>query len=452
MRAPTILLVAAIAASFPSVAPAQARITRIVGPDGSAVSSTSDVERIPFGSVRPSEVTVDTVLGIGDELRAKHGKIVVVLSCSDTATVTLQGEFRVVIMPRPGQACFLDLFAGAAHVMGDTSTGLGLGDVTMGAKRTHYSVTVSRFADGVRRELDVFEGEVEVRSAFDSRPIEVRTGTTLTVALGGYERSRITPRQIDAAAGLYSVVDASTVKQDVRPTVVRNLYTTYQRVLTHPDSAAARLDLISKQVKYEATSKTTLYQIERVRATAPRTSQLDATTAALSVAAYTQLGEEQKAAARYEALRSYDEQTVQNALRAYRIDPEMIRRAGRFDARGARVVQPGEFRAVPMTRDTLRVRAASDPQTIKQGERSRIVVKVTTSAGAPVEGATVRISTGGGGTFAGGRVAAEGLTSADGSFSVVWSCTMCAPSHVLAVEVAKEGFVSARARAGVRVQ
>lgn len=164
MRLHAAVFVAMAAASLPSVAGARATVTAIVGPDGSSIGSTSEVELVSFGSVQASALALSAELGIGDELRGIVGNTVVSLACSETASVTLQGKFRVVIMPSvDGKTCFLDLFAGAAHVVGDTSTGLGLGEVTAGAERTHYSVTVSRSPEGVRRDLQVFDGEVAVR-------------------------------------------------------------------------------------------------------------------------------------------------------------------------------------------------------------------------------------------------------------------------------------------------
>lgn len=454
MRLHAAMLLAVAAASPPWIAGARATVTVIVGPDGSSIGSTSEVELISFGSVQASALALNAELGIGDELRGVVGNTVVSLACSDTASVTLQGKFRVVIMPSvEGKTCFLDLFAGAAHVVGDTSTGLGLGDVTAGAERTHYGVTVSRSPEGVRRDLQVFDGEVVVRPADSAppggdrgrprpgdRPVPVTAGYVLSVARGSYEPVRMTAQQIASAAKLYAVVDASRVSREVRPAVVRDLSGAYARVLAHPDDVDSRLKLVEQQVKYDATSKTTLYQIERARVSAPHSMELDATTRALSVAAYTQLGEEAKAAARYESLRSYDRQTVQNSLRVHRIDPEVIQRAGRFDARGRRG-----------TAGTLQVRAVSDPPVIPVGGRSRIRVEVTTGAGLPVEGARVRVAAGGG-AFVHGATEAEGVTDAGGSFGTVWGCSSCAPAYVLSVEVAKDGFPPARTDVAVQVR
>jgi hypothetical protein len=443
MKTLSTILFATVAVSLPSFAHTQARVTRIVGPDGSAIPATNDVELIAFGSILPVTVRQESRLGIGDELRAKTGNVIILLACSDSAGVTLQGQFRAVIMPRPGgKACFLDLFAGAAHVLGDTSTGLGAGDVMMGARRTQYTVTVSRSGDSVRQDLQVFDGEVEVRST--TREDRVSTGRTLAIYNGDYDRDRITPQQIRTAARLYALVDASGLRPDARPIVAESLSHAYQQVLANPDSTAARFRLIAAQVRYGATSRGTLYQIERVKASAPRTRQLEATTVALSVAVYTQLGEEEKAAARFEALRNYDAQTLDTALRAYRIDPEVIRRVGRFDAR----VSLGIIKRAP---DTLRLSAEASPPTIRPGGRTRIMVRVTTSSGAPVSGATVTISAGGG-AFEGGGTALRGFTSAEGVLVTVWSCASCAAGYRISVDAAKEGFVGARANISVRVQ
>lgn len=459
MRAPTAILLAAAVISLPSLAQGQARVTQIVGPDGSTTDVSDDIELIPFGMLKAGVVKQGTELGIGDELRAKSGRSVVVLECSDTAGITLESGFRAVIMQRPqGKACFLDLFAGAAHVVGDTSTGLGAGEVMLGAERTHYSLTVSRDREGVRRDLQVFDGEVEVRPGAGASAVDVRAGTGLVVGAGGageYATAPISSRQIERAAHLYAYVDASRTKADTRRTAYNTLYSAYREVLAKPDSAALRLNLVAEQVRYEATSKTTLYQIERAKVSAPQTSQLQATTSALTVAAYTQLGDEAKATANYEALRGYDAQTLQSALQTYHIDPELIRRAGRFDARvnagiQDRVLRPEAPTLTPQP-DTLQVRAGADPELIDPGGRSRIVVRVSDESGAAVAGAKVWI-TAGGGEFYGGGTEVQGTTDANGVFDVVWSCANCAAGYVFSVRVSMEGFAAAETKVGLRVR
>lgn len=445
-KAPTVILLAIGAAALPSAVAAQATITRIVGRDGSALPSSDDVELIQFGSVQPIGIRRDVALGIGDELRSRSGQIVIVVSCSDTVSVTLVRQFRVAIMPPTGEkTCLLDLLAGQAHVQGDASTGLGAGGVTMGAVRTEYIVSVSRTGDGVRRDLTVFDGNVEVRSS-GRADTNISAGTALSVERGGYRSAPITAGDIQAAAGLYAMVDASTLTADARRTATRSLFNAYQRVLTHPDSTAARLDLIGQQVLFDTKSRATFYQLKRVKVNATRTSQLDAATAALSVAAYTQVGDEQKASDRYEALRSYDAPAQQAALQSFRIDTAMVRQAGRLDLRANRNV------LVRPALQALQVRAAADPPTIPVGGGTRIVVKVTTSSGTPVQ-ASVRISAGGG-AFAGvGGTEVDGLTNTDGVFSTVWSCRPCAAAgYTLSVKVAKQGFAPAEATVGVRVQ
>jgi hypothetical protein len=429
-------------AVLPGVARAQGRVTRIVGPDNSAVAFTKDVQLIRLGSVEPMVVTRGDSLGFGDELKSTSGATIVVLSCSDTTGMTLEGQFRAVVMPQPGKACVLNLFAGTAHVQGDASTGLGLGEVTMGAQRTEYSVSVSRSDSGVRRELTVFDGEVEVRSTGRPDSRTIAAGNTLAVERGEYRQQQITPSDFQSAASLYARVDASSVNADERPGVMGVLYQNYLRVLARPDDADARFDLIAHQVQSGATSKTTLYQIQRVKLRAPQTSQLDAATAALSVAAYTQLGEEGKASAHYEVLRRYDAPTVQAALASFRIDTTMVRRAGHLDMR--RTVN------VVLTQQVLRVSVAARPATISVAQPTRIFVKVSTSSGTPVQ-ANVRISAGGG-VFAGGGTSVDGLTNADGVFTTVWRCHPCAPAYELSVQVAKEGFVTADTTLSVRVQ
>jgi hypothetical protein len=387
-------------------------------------------------------VKQESRLGIGDELRAKTDNVIILLACSDSAGFTLQGDSGRSCHGRPGRLASRPVCR-SGDVLGDTSTGLGAGDVMMGAKRTQYTVTVSRSGDSVRQDLQVFDGEVEVRFSTREEQFPVSTGRTLAIEHGDSHRDTITPQQIWTAARLYALVDASGLQPDARAAVAESL-SRLPASSRQSDSTAARFRLIAAQVRYGATSRGTLYQIERVKASAPRTRQLEATTAALSVAVYTQLGEEEKAAARFEALRNYDAQTLDTALRAYNIDPEVIRQVGRFDVR----VSPHIIKRAP---DTLRLSAEASPPTIRPGGRTRIMVRVTACSGAPVSGATVTISAGGG-AFEGGRTALRGFTSANGVLVTVWSCVSCAAGYQISVDAAKEGFVGARANITVRVE
>ena len=439
MRARYILGIA-LAGSLPLCLHAQVQVTRIVGPQDSALRETSDVELLRLGSPWPETVKQDAQLQSGDELIGGSGNTVVVLACSDTAAITLHGKFRAMIMVRPAEPCFLDLLAGDAHVLG-SATGLGAGDATMGAPRTEYDVRVSSDAGEVRRDLNVFNGEVVVRSS--ARPdtaIRVPARTTLTIRHGAYGRRVLAPARSDSAAMLLARVDASGVKGGARLAATTSLYDAYRRVLADPLNTAAPLRLAALQLSHAVASPATIYRVARAKADAPQTPQLEATATALSVAVFTQLGREESASVRYRQLGSYDRQRVQEALRAYQIDPEVVLRAGRFEARAAHI---------PLL--ALHVAASANPPAIHPGGRTRVITRVTTASGGPVAGARVRLSVGGG-AFANGATSVEGLTNEAGEFTAVWGCSSCAAGYGFVAEAAKEGFLAARANVDVRVQ
>lgn len=449
MRAPSLILVAAIAASLPSFAHAQVRVTQIVSADGATLDSTDDVALYLFGSVEPTVVKLNTELEIGSELRARSGSTAVVLACPETGEITLAQQFRVVIAPRPeGKTCYVDLLAGPAYVMGD-STGLGAGDVTAGAKATHYRMTVSRSGDSLWSDLDVFDGEVEVRPTSHSEPVVVSAGSTLAVVHGQYARGRVGDRRIRVAAELYGRIDASRAAPGVRREATDSLSAAYRQVFAQPRSATARINLIARQIQFGAARKATLYHIDRLRqiegasALAPPTDKLQATTTALSVAVYTQLGDEQQASAQYKLLQSYNQQRLNGALRSYKIDPKIVRRAGQFEARAHPHVPEGIVHPLAVPHDSLRLSVHGARALVPGQARVRIVVTVQDQAGTAVAGATVRLSAGRG-FFAGGDTHAQGVTGPDGTFRIVWSCSQCPTSNAFSVEVAKNGFVPAR--------
>ncbi|ABC83649.1 hypothetical protein [Anaeromyxobacter dehalogenans] len=448
-RASAALLVLALS-SFPVRAAAATTVATIVGPDGAALEAAANVERIRFGEAQPIRLAVGDTLEVGDELRSAGGAFTVVLACSEAASVTLTGAFRVAIMPASdGRTCLLDLFAGDAYMTGDRSTGLGLGDVTAGAERTQYRAAVSRDAEGVRTELAVFDGEVAVRpaAAGGGSARALQAGAVLSMQGARRVETALTAPQLEAAARLYAVVDASRLAQGVRPTVVKQLETAYLSVLQRPGDADARLKLVEQQVRFAATGATSLHQLDRAVAVAPRSQELEVATLALSAAVYRQRGEETRAATREAALRDLGAPAVEQALRARKLDPKVVRRPA----------PPGGVLAVPGALATLQVHALAEPPAIHVLGETRIRVRVTTGDGAPVQGARVRIAAGGG-SFghavpgAAGAAEAAGRTGANGIFVTVWGCRQCAPAYVLSVEATREGFAPARAEVTVRVE
>jgi hypothetical protein len=93
---------------------------------------------------------------------------------------------------------------------------------------------------------------------------------------------------------------------------------------------------------------------------------------------------------------------------------------------------------------------------VVEAQRTKITVRVLSKHGAPIGGATVRVSAGGGRFLAKadeeiprtGRLhepyQVSGLTDLDGVFTTWWVVRPGAPAYVMNVEVQKDGFESAR--------
>jgi hypothetical protein len=97
----------------------------------------------------------------------------------------------------------------------------------------------------------------------------------------------------------------------------------------------------------------------------------------------------------------------------------------------------------------MAVRAVATPRVVAAGQRTRVTVGVT-AEGAPVVGAKVEISTGGG-SFDGRGMETGGVTDNRGQFATTWSCVSCASGYELRVRVSKPGYVAANARLMVNI-
>jgi hypothetical protein len=429
---------------------AQADVLRIVGPDGAAIASSTDVLLTVFGTARPDSVRVSTRLNVGDELRSRSGRTIVVLQCRDSSEITLEGEFRAAIMPgSPGKSCFLNLHAGRALVTGDTTTGLGVGDVTMGAKRTRYAVSVTRTGDRVQRGVEVFDGEVEVQERTAARTINVTAGRGLAVAQEDSARP-MAARQYRTAALTYARIDASRTDAERRPLATRTLADAYEQVLVNPERPEPRLKLVERQVQFNAAGSNTIYELKRARATTPPASEIEPATAAVSAAAYSQLGRNDLAASHLTTLQRYDAATLDRALLRYEINPETIRRAGRVGGPGGQPLSgtvPGE---AVRQRDSLVIRAVVDPSTVRRGATTTITVHVMTQSGTAVPEAAVTLEAGGG-TFGGGVGSVSGRANREGVFRTTWSCQTCAAAYSIVVRATKDGVGTGLATARVTI-
>jgi hypothetical protein len=395
-------------------------------------------------------------LNAGDELKSVGGLTQVVLQCPDSAEVTLEGQFRAVIMRGgPGKTCFLSLLSGKALVTGDTSTGMGLGDVTLGAKRTRYAVTVGTGRGGAQRNVEVFDGEVELEGTVVARPISIRAGSWIPLGRT-VEPQPISPSQIRAVATTYARIDASKVDSEQRPVAAESLTVRYEEVLANPDRPEARLKLVEKQVQLNATGNNTMYELKRARATAPRGSDVEPAIAALSVAAYTQLGRNELVASQLTTLQSFDTVTINRALQRYTVNPEVVKNAGRLNERLTRRVTEGAGIGRIGTnfagaRESLLVRVAAQPASLRARMQTVITVTVSSRSSSAVAEAAVIVRAGGG-AFASGGTQITGTTNSDGIFTTTWSCTVCAPSYVMNVEVSKGGFMAGSATVTVNVR
>lgn len=422
---------------------AQVRITGILGPDSAAVETTDDVELIPWGSFSGGGIRVGQPLGAGDELRAVSGRTIVELTCADTAVFTLTDRFRVVIRDQAA-SCRVDIGSGEVYVVGSENTAAEVGGVTMGAVRTVYVITAGRDRAGPVRRLTVFEGLVSVRWP-EERTLEVQAGNVLHV--GREPRTeRVSESDISRAASLYTRMDLARARLDARTSrdAYTRLYRAHVRVLEAPDDQAGRLQLIGEQIRYDATSRTTLYHIEHI---APQTGEARAATDALAAVAYAQLGRTAQAELTSERLRSVDRALLQRAIREYQLEGTAVADVSRIP----------QDRRLDLTRyarvaDSLHVTVQTDPSTVRAGQATRIIVTVRSSAGRPAPGAAVTVSAGGGEFIGALGLELHGVTGDDGVFTTAWRCQRCASGYEFRARATRRGFTAGEGAGRVAVR
>jgi len=86
------------------------------------------------------------------------------------------------------------------------------------------------------------------------------------------------------------------------------------------------------------------------------------------------------------------------------------------------------------------VNASANPPMISKAQPTEIRIEAFSDKGAPIPGAYVKISVGGGFFIDPNATIVEGHTGDDGVFETPWKCIQCAPAYVFAVEVNKPGF------------
>ena len=89
---------------------------------------------------------------------------------------------------------------------------------------------------------------------------------------------------------------------------------------------------------------------------------------------------------------------------------------------------------------TVGVSAAADPFDIGVGQMTEIRVQTLDSSGAPLAGAKVTVSAGGGTFLATGTTTVSGVTGTDGFFRTPWQCNPCAGGYVMDVTATKANF------------
>lgn len=118
---------------------------------------------------------------------------------------------------------------------------------------------------------------------------------------------------------------------------------------------------------------------------------------------------------------------------------------------------------VVISHPSLTVEAGADPSTVRPGQRAIIHVNVRSSdTSAPVEGADVTVSAGGGRFLAAhepfelnarlhGPFSTSGTTDASGSYVTAWACRPCTAQYTISVRAERAGFVGAFLELPVRI-
>jgi hypothetical protein len=89
---------------------------------------------------------------------------------------------------------------------------------------------------------------------------------------------------------------------------------------------------------------------------------------------------------------------------------------------------------------TIGVAAVAVPFDIGVGQMTEIRVQTLDSSGAPLAGATVTVSAGGGTFLATGTTTVSGVTGTDGYFRTPWQCSPCAGGYVMDVTATKTNY------------
>jgi hypothetical protein len=108
------------------------------------------------------------------------------------------------------------------------------------------------------------------------------------------------------------------------------------------------------------------------------------------------------------------------------------------------------------SKNPLQLEISNNPVKVVKGQQTMIKILVRSNNDAPMEGANVKLSSGGGKFMNDGNTgydpnsrlhgpySAEGVTNKSGEFVTWWVCNPCAKGYGLIVEASKEGHLNAK--------
>ncbi|HSL83071.1 MAG TPA: hypothetical protein VLF66_09855, partial [Thermoanaerobaculia bacterium] len=400
------------------------------------LESTREATLLRLGSVSEEPLVRCAELDLGDEVRCPSGAVTVEVRCPGGSRMVLSERFRVsVVPPEDGQDCKVDLRSGATEAASDRGTGVQGGPVAAGALRTQYEVRVDRRADGATQTVTVFDGEVAVRALGGAEALTVSAGAKVLHQGREWDHRRLDQSDVLRVAQIsarLAAAKAPTKSRSDAGTVYRELIGLYQKTLTRPDDAGARLELADAQLSYQLPTEA-LFQLQKAESMEPAEPELKARIPLAQSKAYEQLGQNDKAQVYMRKAVEIDS----DALGVERVRPE-----SREPQRDTTLrPQPDTSRVMAVAARELRVRAS-----VRVGRGGALVtVRVTGSDGDPVPEATVEVRAPGGTFPESGGTRVRGTTDQNGTYEAKWTCSRCAPAYTLRVIVSRTGYEDATA-------
>jgi hypothetical protein len=210
------------------------------------------------------------------------------------------------------------LSSGSADVQSETPTEVGLGEATLGSRRTQYVVRVERTRrSAAPTRVLVFEGDVTVRTAGgEERP--VTTGGGVAVRGGQLGVTELEVEDVKRTAMAFAQLDVAQAR--LTPAAAREaravLEREYTAVLTAPTDSRQRLALAATQLAVGVTPTATLYQLNRA-APAGADPAGKAAVGYLTGVAYSRAGDSARATREFQAAARLDSASVERLIRQY---------------------------------------------------------------------------------------------------------------------------------------